>query len=228
MVEHKKFEFSTPMAVVFAGIVVACAILYTNAHPGAAAANMNGRNLPANANVQAPSVDDHIIGSPDAPIVFIEYSDFQCPYCTMVYPTIKNIVDSSNGQIAWVMRSFPLKAIHPEANPAANAAECIAEQLGNEGFWRYTETVFGNQNTLSAAYSRSLAKQFGADMTRYDSCINSSKYQNKIDAEMQDAMNSGGQGTPFTVVYQKGGVKQVPVSGAVPQSVFQSVIDELK
>src|SRR6478735_1019677 len=131
MSDSQKFEFTTPMAVVAAGIIVAGAILYTNAHPAPSAADAAAQNVPANVQVSAPSAKDHIVGSPDAPVVLIEYSDFQCPYCQLIYPTLKSIVAASNGKVAWVMRNFPLTSIHPEANPAANAAECITAQLGN-------------------------------------------------------------------------------------------------
>jgi protein-disulfide isomerase len=228
MSEHKKFEFTTPMAVVAAGLFIAGAILYSNAHPAPSAVAVNtagAQNLPANVNVSAPSAQDHIIGDPNAPIVLIEYSDFQCPFCSMVYPTIKNIVDQSGGKIAWVMRNFPLTSIHPQANPAANAAECIAAQLGNKGWWEYSDAVFNNQDKLNPAYSRQLAQQFGANMSEYDACVSSSKYQQKIDAEESEGQNNGGQGTPYTVVYSKG--KQIPIAGAVPVGQFQSVINSL-
>lgn len=213
------------MAVLAAGVVVAAAILYTNAHPATSVADAAAANVPANVSVSAPSAQDHIIGSPTAKVVLIEYSDFQCPYCSLVYPTIKTIVNNSNGTVAWVMRDFPLKSIHPAANPAANAAECIAAQLGSTGWFKYADAVFANQDKLSAAYSAQLAQQFGADMTKYNACISASTYQSKIDAQMAEAENNGGQGTPYTVVY--GGGKQVPISGAVPASQFTSVINSI-
>ncbi len=94
--------------------------------------------------IRPPSASDHIIGSPTAPIVMVEYSDFQCPYCQMIHPSLQKLVSESNGNIAWVYRNFPLYQIHPQAEPAANAAECIAEQLGNEGFWKYANTLLGS------------------------------------------------------------------------------------
>ena len=96
------------------------------------------------ATIRMPSASDHLIGSAEAPIVLVEYSDFQCPYCQMIHPTLKQIVAESNGKIAWVYRNFPLYQIHPQATPAANAAECIAEQLGSEGFWKFADTIFAS------------------------------------------------------------------------------------
>jgi protein-disulfide isomerase len=96
----------------------------------------------SNLGIRPPSADDHIIGSPTAPIVLVEYSDFQCPYCKMIHPDLKRIVSESNGQIAWVYRDFPLYQIHPEAENAANAAECIAAQKGNDAFWQFGDAIF--------------------------------------------------------------------------------------
>ncbi len=92
--------------------------------------------------MRAPSASDHIIGSATAPIVLVEYSDFQCPYCKMIHPALKQIVSESKGQIAWVYRDFPLYQIHPEAENSANAAECIAAQLGNDAFWKFGDAIF--------------------------------------------------------------------------------------
>jgi protein-disulfide isomerase len=92
--------------------------------------------------IKPPSASDHIIGSPTAPIVLVEYSDFQCPYCKMIHTTLKQIVSESNGQIAWAYRQFPLYQIHPQAENAANASECIYDQLGNTGFWKFANTIF--------------------------------------------------------------------------------------
>ncbi len=215
MPDKKKFELSPSISIIAAGVIIAAAIIYTNLHPGAAAVAANVNTAPtANANVSAPSAQDHIIGSPNASLVLIEYSDFQCPFCSIVYPTLKKIVDDSNGKIAWVMRNFPLTSLHPNANPAANAAECIAEQLGNDGWWKFADDIFANQDKMSTAFYASLAQKYGADMAKYNSCFSSSKYRSKIDAQAVEAQSNGGQGTPYTVLYDAKG--QAGISGALP------------
>lgn len=93
-------------------------------------------------SIRPPSATDHIIGAPDSPIVMVEFSDFQCPYCQMIHPSLQKLAAESNGKIAWVYRNFPLYTIHPQATPAANAAECIAEQLGNDAFWKFADAIF--------------------------------------------------------------------------------------
>lgn len=219
----KKLEFSPSISILVAGVLIAGAIIFVNLRPGVTAAVAAGDGaLPGNASVPAPSADDHIIGSPTAPIVLIEYSDFQCPYCSMVYPTIKKLVDESNGQIAWVMRNLPLDSIHPEARPAALAAECIAEQKGNDGWWKFADDLFGDQSNLGTARYLAEAQKIGVDMPQYLSCVSTKKYGQKLDKQSAEGQVAGAQGTPYTVVYGKGA--QVPLSGALPYAQFSSVI----
>ena len=212
-----KIELSPSISIIIAGIIIAAAIVFVNRYPAAQPAAAAGAAAPAaSANVPAPTAADHSVGSITAPIVIIEYSDFECPYCSMIYPTLKQIVTQSNGQIAWVMRDFPLYQIHPQALPAANAAECIAAQLGNAGWWKFADAVFANQSSIGPAYYTQLAQQFGADMTQYNSCVAASTYQPKIESQIAEAETAGGNGTPFTVILNTKTGKQYPISGALP------------
>jgi len=220
-----KFELNPSVSILVAGVLIAGAIVFVNLHP-APTVVADGAQLPTSVNIPAPSASDHIIGSPTAPIVLVEYSDFQCPYCQMVYPTLKQLVDSSNGQIAWVYREFPLTSIHPQAQPAALAAECISHELGNDAFWKFADTIFADQTKMSPAYYAQLAAQFGADPTTFAKCVSSAQYQSVLDQGTQEAEQNGGSGTPFTVVV--GGGQQVAVVGAQPLANFESVINAIK
>lgn len=221
----KKFELSPSLAILVSGLLIAGSILFVNMHP-AQPAVADANQLPANVNVPAPNANDHIIGSLSAPLVLVEYSDFQCPYCQMVYPTLKQIVDSSGGQIAWVYREFPLTSIHPQAQPAALAAECISHELGNDAFWKFADTIFTDQSKMSPAYYAQLAAQFGADPATFAKCVSSGQYQSVLDQGTQEAEQNGGTGTPFTVIVGNG--VQVPVVGAQPLANFTSVINAIK
>lgn len=90
---------------------------------------------------------DHYQGNPESPMALIEFSDYQCPYCAQVHETMHKIADSDLG-VVWVYRNLPLSSIHPGARPAAIAAECIAEHAGNDAFWSFTDTIFGDQTVL--------------------------------------------------------------------------------
>ena len=226
MSELKKFEITSPVAIVIAGVIIAAAIVFVKQQPA----------LPADAaqptadtaSVRPPSAQDHWLGSPTAPVVLVEYSDFQCPYCSMIHPTLKRIVNESQGQIAWVYRQLPLDSIHPQANPAANAAECIAAQLGNTGFWKFTDAIFANQESISPAYYAKLAQQFGADATTYNACVATSKYQAVIDADVAEAQTAGATGTPYIVVLNTRTKKVAPVSGALPYAQIMAGIKSVQ
>ena len=221
-------ELTPSVSIIIAGVIIAGAIIFANQHPAAApaAAAAAAPGAAATANVPGPSAADHIIGSPTAPIVLVEYSDFQCPYCQMIYPSIKQIVDGSNGSIAWVMREFPLYQIHPNAMPAANAAECIAAQLGSTGFWKFADDDFANQANIGTAFFTAEAQKLGVNMTLYNSCVSNSTYLSKIEQETKDAEASGGNGTPYTVVINTKTGKQYPISGALPVAQIQAVIKQ--
>ncbi|HVV15234.1 MAG TPA: thioredoxin domain-containing protein [Candidatus Paceibacterota bacterium] len=225
MPDIKKFELSPSIAILVCGVLIAGSIIFVNLHPGQPAVAADPNQLPANANVPAPNANDHIRGSLSAPIVLVEYSDFQCPYCQMVHPTLKRLVDESNGKIAWVYREYPLTSLHPQARPAALAAECIEEQLGNDGFWKFADTIFADQTKMSPEYYAQLAAQFGADPAQFASCVSSEKYAGKIASQSLEAQSNGGNGTPFTVIVGAG--VQVPVSGAQPYENFKAVIDAM-
>ncbi|OGC88781.1 hypothetical protein A2419_03455 [Candidatus Adlerbacteria bacterium RIFOXYC1_FULL_48_26] len=228
MSEEKGFKLSAPVAILLAGIIIAAAVVFTS--KPAAPAEGAGLTPPTVSvkDIRPPTAGDHIMGSPSAPIVLIEYSDFQCPFCEVIYPTLKKIVDESNGQISLVYRQFPLTTLHPQALPAAHASECIAAQLGNDGFWKYADTVFKNQAQLSTSYSAQLAQQLGADMTKYNQCIANSTYQKNIDADSQEVQAIGGSGTPYVVVLNTKTGKAAVIPGALPYAQAMQVIKSVQ
>jgi protein-disulfide isomerase len=223
MLEIKKIELSPAVSILLAGALIAGAIIFVNLQSGPAAV---ADSLPGNTTVPKATAADHIVGDPNAPIVLIEYSDFQCPYCSMVYPTIKRIVDESNGQIAWVMRNLPLDSIHPEARPAGLAAECIAEQAGNKGWWQFADDIFGDQSNLGNARYLAEAGKIGVNITQYISCVSSQKYNDKLDVQSAEAQVAGAQGTPYTLVVGHGA--SAPLSGALPYAQFAAVIKAVR
>ena len=169
--------------------------------------------------LRPPSPSDHILGPPDASVFLIEYSDFQCPYCSTVHRTLHSVISASKGT-AWVYRHFPLR-MHPQAGPAANAAECISEQRGNDAFWKFADAVLAERHIGPAAYSR-LAGQSGANASQFAACVSATKHQGRSDADQKEAVRNGGCGTPFTIVY--GGGRQIKVEGAASREDFLEAI----
>jgi protein-disulfide isomerase len=217
--EQKKFEITPSIAIVIAGICIAGAILYTSSR-----SESPKDGLPASVNVPAPAENEHIFGSPGASVFLIEYSDFECPFCAMVHPTLKRLVNESEGRVAWIYRHLPLD-IHPQAFKAAVASECAGELLGNSGFWAFADALFANQKSLGISFYTDAAVSLGADRSAYSACLISGKFDSKIEKSLNDALQNGGGGTPFTVVYGNGA--QAPISGALPYDNFKSVIDAI-
>ena len=101
-------------------------------------------NAPSATNV--PPVDlekDHILGSKDARLALIEYSDYQCPFCHRVHPTLQQLLQQNDGKILWVLRHFPL-GFHPNAIPLATGAECANEIGGSDAFWSFTDKAMSS------------------------------------------------------------------------------------
>ena len=220
----ESFTLSLPLAIVAGSILIAAAILFVGHKDvgGTAATGSSG-----SIHVRAVSAEDHIIGSSNAPVVLIEYADLQCPYCNLADATFQKIVDNSNGQVAWVFRNFPLESIHPEARPAAEAAECIAGLLGNDAFWKFTDAIYADQQHIGSDLYMKEAAALGADPQAFADCVSKKTYNSRIDTDLSEAVLSGGEGTPFTVVVGKKG-EPVAFSGALPYEQISAIINSVK
>lgn len=163
---------------------------------------------------------DHVRGDlSKAKVVLIEYSDYECPFCSRHHPTMQEIYDTYGDDVAWVYRHFPL-SFHPEAKPAALAAECADEQ---GKFWEYTDALFENQDSLGDSYYPKLAQELGLNVAQFTDCWESEKYLSVITADMASGRAAGVSGTPATFVNGQ------MVSGAVDVATFKDLIDaELK
>lgn len=170
--------------------------------------------------------DDHIRGSKDAKVFIIEYSDFECPFCSTFDETAKQALDAYGDDVAWIYRHYPLDAIHPNARPAANASECAAELGGEDAFWKFTDYVFANQGTVFTGEGLpAVADQIGIDRSAFENCIDSNKYADKIEDQYQTGVTAGVSGTPGNFIMTRDGQVWV-IPGAVPFETLKVAIDE--
>ena len=219
--EIKKLELTPSIAILIAGVLIAGTILFVNYYAPAQGALDKDQN--SSLSIRPPSSRDHIVGSPDAPIVLIEYSDLECPFCASIHPTLKRIVAESEGGVAWVYRHFPLENIHTQARPAAVASECVAKLAGNDKFWTFIDSIFTNQGQMNSAYYTQLATGLGVNQAALKTCVASGEFDSAIDADYTEAIANGGNGTPFTIIVGKDGTL-VPFSGALPYAQIMAVI----
>ena len=162
--------------------------------------------------------NDHVRGDFNAPITLVEYSDFECPFCAKHDPTLKKLLSEYPSSIRLVYKHFPL-GFHPNAQKAAEAAECADEQ---NNFWEFHDKLFANQ---SSGYSLDNFKQWAKDLElntkQFNNCLDSGKYTKKVLADAADGQSRGVNGTPATFVNGQ------LVSGAVPYESFKTVIDQI-
>jgi protein-disulfide isomerase len=177
--------------------------------------------------------DDPVKGDPNAPITIVEFSDFQCPFCARFFTTTLPLIEKNyieTGKVKFVYRDFPLPDIHQNAIPAAIAAECADEQ---GMFWEYHDKIFENQllwqdldkqNVVSTF--EQFAKELGLDTESFNTCLESAKYLDEVQNDLNDGVSYGVTGTPgFFIGNEKIGYGMV--SGAQPYAAFQQVFDQL-
>jgi protein-disulfide isomerase len=163
-----------------------------------------------------PEDDDPSIGPAAAPITIIEFSDYQCPYCrkwkTEVYDRLR---ETYPNEVRIVFRDFPLTSIHPEAQPAAEAANCAGDQ---GRYWEYHDLLFGMQYDLGLEAYKKYASELGLDVDEFTQCLDDRKYQQEVEADLNYAANLGVRSTPTFFI------NGIPLVGAQPFEVFQEVI----
>jgi protein-disulfide isomerase len=175
------------------------------------------------------SDSDHILGSPNASVIIVEYSDTECPFCKVFHQTMKRIVNEygKDGKVAWIYRHFPIQSLHSKAPKEAEATECAAELGGNAKFWEYLDAIFtqtGSNDSLDPSALPKIAKSIGLDEKKFSECLSSGKYSAKIITSIQDAVLSGAKGTPNSILVKRDGQKAV-IQGAQSYEVVKAVID---
>ncbi len=184
------------------------------AAPAAAAA---ATSAPQYVRYKIPTDGFPSLGPANAPITLVEFADFQCPFCReWEQQTYQPLLAAYPGKIRFVYRDFPLTSIHPNAMPAAEAAQCANEQ---GQFWPFHDKLFSG-DTLSDAVYQQYAQELGLDMTKFNACLTAHKYASQIQADSDFAVNLGINSTPTFFI------NGLAVVGAQPIDAFKSVIDK--
>jgi len=157
-------------------------------------------------------------GPKNAPVTIVEWSDFQCPFCSRAQPTLKQIMDQYAGKVRLVWKNQPL-SFHPNAMPAAEAAMAAYDQGGSDKFWTMHDKFFENQSSLSPAFYEQVAREIGLDVPRWKSAVESHSAQAAIQADMSAGSALGANGTPTFFINGR------RLVGAMPFESFKAIID---
>jgi protein-disulfide isomerase len=156
-------------------------------------------------------------GPVEAPVTIVEFSDFQCPYCSRIAPTLKQVTDKYPSDVRFVFRQYPLNDIHPNAQKAAEASLCANEQ---GKFWEMHDAMFANQRALGVEELKASAVGLGLDAAAFDACLDSGRMAPVVAADLQAGSVAGVSGTPAMFVNGRF------VSGAVPFEQLDKLIGE--
>mgnify|MGYP003683691671 FL=1 len=152
----------------------------------------------------------------DCKITVIEYSEFQCPFCEKILPTVRQLMSEYKGKVRWIVRDFPL-GFHKRARPAAAAAHCAKDQ---DKYWQMYEELFKNQRKLEDSDLTKYAKNIGLNMKKYDKCISSGVKMSDIEENYRSGEQLGVTGTPAFFVNGR------RLSGALPYGEFKKIFKE--
>ncbi|HBA46105.1 TPA: disulfide bond formation protein DsbA [Candidatus Nomurabacteria bacterium] len=217
-------------AIIIAGVIIAGAILLKGSNPPVAdAPTANNNNLPIS-NIRPVSSSDHIIGNINAKIVIVEYSDLECPFCKVFHATMQRVVQNSDSNVAWVYRHYPIPQLHPKAFREAEATECAYDQGGNDAFWSYTDRLFEitpANNGLDAAELPRIAEYVGLNVASFNECLESGKFTSKVQADVDDGVKAGVNGTPSSFILVKGKIIDT-IPGAQPYEAVMQRLDAIK
>jgi protein-disulfide isomerase len=235
-ISPKGNSYAIPAAIVVGFALIAAAIFFSGNDAPLPQNNVTDAGKDTNiAEIKRSPIkpidkDDHIKGNPNAPIVVLTYTDFDCPYCKKFHETMNQIMSAygKDGKVAWVYRHSPIPQLHPSAPRIAQASECVAKLGGSDGFWKFADLAFGERGTNEPTNTSRLtefATEAGVSATAFDSCLEDEQTKPQVSEDIADAVNAGVKGTPYSLVLVGG--QQGVINGAQPYEYVSSVLDTL-
>jgi protein-disulfide isomerase len=158
------------------------------------------------------------LGRKDAPVTLVEFSDFQCPYCKLAAPTVKQVAQKLGDKVQIVYRQYPIESLHPFAFKAAEASLCANDQ---GKFWELHDAMFADQARLAVSDLKQTARRLGLDGKEFDSCLDSGRHIEQVQNDLKEGQRVGLTGTPAIFI---NGV--IVDGGAVGFSVLEGLIKQ--
>lgn len=229
---NPKSSVAIPLAIVFGFGLIALAIYFSGIGNKAAptAPTVTAPTPTTASKIRPVDGTDYIKGNPNAPILIVEYSDYDCPFCKSFHDTMTQIMNEYgvDGKVAWVYRQFPIAQLHPNAPRISEAALCVGEVAGNDAFWKFSDQIFQNRAINEQTNITKLpeyATTAGADKEQFMKCLEGGSMKSKVTASYNEGVSAGIQGTPHSFVII--GNQQAPIEGAQPYEVVKQVVENL-
>ena len=177
--------------------------------------------------VEVPVDTAYLYGQEEGKVMLLEFSDFQCPYCQRVQPTLSSLLEQYGDKVAFGYRHFPLD-FHNDADSSAIATECAREQ---GKFMEMHDQLYKQQRNQSVAELKEIAKKIEvADLGRFNTCLDSEEYRSLVSKDILDGRNAGINGTPGFIIgrynAEKGVLEGELLSGAVPEGKFKAALEK--
>lgn len=165
----------------------------------------------------AVAADGHPAKGPaDAPVTIVEFSDFECPYCSRVLPSLRQVMENYSDTVRVVFRQFPLNSIHARAQKAAEASLCANDQ---GKFWEMHDAMFEEQKSLEVAQLKEKATRIGLDAESFAACLDGDTHAAQVAEDLQEGATAGVSGTPAMFINGRF------INGAVPYETLAEMID---
>jgi protein-disulfide isomerase len=167
--------------------------------------------------VEVPVDGAAIRGAADAPVTIVEFSDFHCPFCKRVQPTLAQLLERYPGKVRLAYRDYPIDGLHPQARKAAEAARCARDQ---GKFWEYHDLLFAGPPSATPEALERYAGQAGLDVAAFGACLSGGVHRAAVQRDVDEAGRLGISGTPGFFINGR------PLTGAQPLEAFVRVIEE--
>lgn len=232
-IQEQSSSPAIPIAIIIGFAMIALAIFFTNRNepaPQQVVSNDTADEVQATSGPRPVDESDYIRGNPNAPILLIEYSDYDCPFCKQFHDTMKQIMDefAVEGRVAWVYRQYPIEQLHPNSPRISEAALCVGDLGGSTAFWQFSDLIF-EQREFDAPTNivklPSYAERVGVDREAYNACMSEGRMQQAVLDSVKDGFDAGIRGTPYT--YVVAGNQQAVINGARSYETVRGIVTNL-
>ena len=178
--------------------------------------------------VKKVAASEYVRGDKNAPVTLIEYSDFECPFCKTFHPSVTKLLDEYKGKLKMVYRHYPL-SFHANAQKEAEASECVGSLGGASKFFEFGDKIFQRTTANGTGFPLEnlpkLAAELGVDQKKFQECLDSGKFAEKVQTDLAEGADAGVNGTPGSFILVDKTGKQSTIEGAQPYEVLKRAVE---